>query len=176
MRVESPGFSCPAGDWTRTDQRSGTQKAAARRHRAAPKPTTRASRPFVASAASSVQKSDLFVPPRSNIAWNSVLAVSGSHGSHTHASVPDPRRGGHPILPTGFHQRYQRFSRDHHEWPTHGPGHVYASPRWRRLLEEHVLLRRPLLSSRCSRWHRVPRPRRVDGATCHAIDAMPHAG
>ena len=39
----------------------------------------------------------------------------------------------------------------------------------------HVLLRRPLLSSRCSRWHRVPRPRRVDGATCHAIDAMPHA-
>ena len=34
---------------------------------------------------------------------------------------------------------------------------------------------RPLLSSRCSRWHRVPRPRRVDGATCHAIDAMPHA-
>ena len=24
--------------------------------------------------------------------------------------------------------------------------------------------------------HRVPRPRRVDGATCHAIDAMPHAG
>ena len=38
-----------------------------------------------------------------------------------------------------------------------------------------VLLRRPLLSSRCSRWHRVPRPRRVDGATCHAIDAMPHA-
>ena len=40
----------------------------------------------------------------------------------------------------------------------------------------HVLLRRPLLSSRCSRWHRVPRPRRVDGATCHAIDAMPHAG
>ena len=41
---------------------------------------------------------------------------------------------------------------------------------------ECVLLRRPLLSSRCSRWHRVPRPRRVDGATCHAIDAMPHAG
>ena len=36
-----------------------------------------------------------------------------------------------------------------------------------------VLLRRPLLSSRCSRWHRVPR--RVDGATCHAIDAMSHA-
>ena len=35
--------------------------------------------------------------------------------------------------------------------------------------------RRPLFSSRCSRWHRVPRPRRVDGATCHAIDAMPHA-
>ena len=33
-----------------------------------------------------------------------------------------------------------------------------------------------LFSSRCSRWHRVPRPRRVDGATCHAIDAMPHAG
>ena len=32
-----------------------------------------------------------------------------------------------------------------------------------------------LFSSRCSRWHRVPRPRRVDGATCHAIDAMPHA-
>jgi len=25
----------------------------------------------------------------------------------------------------------------------------------------HVLLRRPLLSSRCSRWHRVPRPRRA---------------
>ena len=24
--------------------------------------------------------------------------------------------------------------------------------------------------------HRVPRPRRVDGATCHAVDAMPHAG
>ena len=41
---------------------------------------------------------------------------------------------------------------------------------------DQVLLRRPLLSSRCSRWHRVPRPRRVDGATCHAIDAMPHAG
>ena len=40
---------------------------------------------------------------------------------------------------------------------------------------DQVLLRRPLLSSRCSRWHRVPRPRRVDGATCHAIDAMPHA-
>ena len=39
----------------------------------------------------------------------------------------------------------------------------------------HVLSRRPLLSSRCSRWHRVPRPRRVDGATCYAIDAMPHA-
>ena len=38
-----------------------------------------------------------------------------------------------------------------------------------------VLLRRPLFSSRCSRWHRVPRPRRLDGATCHAIDAMPHA-
>ena len=33
-----------------------------------------------------------------------------------------------------------------------------------------------LFSSHCSRWHRVPRPRRVDGATCHAIDAMPHAG
>ena len=32
-----------------------------------------------------------------------------------------------------------------------------------------------LFSSRCSRRHRVPRPRRVDGATCHAIDAMPHA-
>ena len=31
------------------------------------------------------------------------------------------------------------------------------------------------LSSRCSRWHRVARPRRVDGATCHAIDPMPHA-
>ena len=44
-----------------------------------------------------------------------------------------------------------------------------------RLLKLHVLLRRPLLSSRCSRWHRVPRPRRVDGATRHAIDAMPHA-
>ena len=28
-----------------------------------------------------------------------------------------------------------------------------------------VLLRRPLFSSRCSRWHRVPRPRRVNGAT-----------
>ena len=41
---------------------------------------------------------------------------------------------------------------------------------------DQVLLRRPLLSSRCSRWHRVPRPRRVDGATCHAIDARPHAG
>ena len=27
-----------------------------------------------------------------------------------------------------------------------------------------------------SRLHRVPRPRRVDGATCHAIDAMTHAG
>ena len=40
---------------------------------------------------------------------------------------------------------------------------------------DQVLLRRPLLSSRCSRWHRVPRPRRVDGATCHPIDAMPHA-
>ncbi len=26
-------------------------------------------------------------------------------------------------------------------------------------------------SSRCSRRHRAPRPRRVDGATCHAIDA-----
>ena len=33
-----------------------------------------------------------------------------------------------------------------------------------------------LLFSSRSRWHRVPRPRRVDGATCHAIDAMPHAG
>ena len=32
-----------------------------------------------------------------------------------------------------------------------------------------------LFSSR-SRWPLVPRPRRVDGATCHAIDAMPHAG
>ena len=41
---------------------------------------------------------------------------------------------------------------------------------------ESMCLRRPLLSSRCSRWHRVPHPRRVDGATCHAIDAMPHAG
>ena len=33
-----------------------------------------------------------------------------------------------------------------------------------------------LFSSRCSRRHRAPRPRRVDGATRHAIDAMPHAG
>ena len=32
-----------------------------------------------------------------------------------------------------------------------------------------------LFSSR-SRWPLVPRPRRVDGATCHAIDAMSHAG
>ena len=32
-----------------------------------------------------------------------------------------------------------------------------------------------LFSSRCSRRHRAPRPRRVDGATRHAINAMLHA-
>ena len=55
--------------------RSGTQKAAARRHRAAPKPATRASCPSFASATILVQKSDLFVPLRSNNTWNSITTM-----------------------------------------------------------------------------------------------------
>ncbi len=38
-----------------------------------------------------------------------------------------------------------------------------------------VLLRRPFILFALLRRHRAPRPRRVDGATRHAIDAMPHA-
>ena len=64
-----------------------------------------------------------------------------------------------------------------YEGATYGLGHALAGIGFVHavICVYLVLLRRPLLSSRCSRWHRVPRPRRVDGATCHAIDAMPHA-
>ena len=42
-----------------------------------------------------------------------------------------------------------------------------------RITCEHASIRRPsfIIFARRSR-HRVPRPRRVDGATCHAIDAI----
>ena len=57
------------------------------------------------------------------------------------------------------------------------PGMVFG--RREIMMAPSVLLRQqgpPLFASRCSRWHRVPRPRRVDGVTRDAIDAMPHAG